>query len=90
MRGKIVGEPIGRLEDAALLRGNGRFVDDIHLPGLVEAAFVRSPHAHAVICGIDKSAALAQQGVHAVYTLADLLPHLQTERLVTGLPGKRP
>src|SRR5688572_7159922 len=77
----------GRLEDAALLRGEGRYVDDIRLPGMLHAAFVRSPHAHAAIRGIDKSAALALPGVKAVLALEDLRPWLKNERLVVGLPS---
>ena len=83
----MLGESVPRLEDPALLRGRARFVDDIHLPGMLEAAFVRSPHAHALIRGIDKSAALAAPGVRAVLTLDDLRPHLRTERLAVGLPS---
>ncbi|MBI2960257.1 MAG: xanthine dehydrogenase family protein, partial [Betaproteobacteria bacterium] len=60
-----------------LLRGRGRFVDDFHLPGMLEAAFVRSPHAHARVKSIDVSAALAAPGVHAVFTLQDLPPSAQ-------------
>ena len=88
MNGKVVGRRVERLEDADLLRGTARFIDDIRLPGMLEAAFVRSAHAHAAIRGIDKTAALALPGVHAVFTLADLLPYLQIERLVVGLPSK--
>ena len=84
----VFGQPVPRREDGELLRGKGRFIDDIRLPGMLEAAFVRSPFAHAAIRGIDKRAALAQPGVHAVYTLQDLMPHLVTERLVVGLPSK--
>ncbi|HZR69088.1 MAG TPA: xanthine dehydrogenase family protein molybdopterin-binding subunit, partial [Burkholderiales bacterium] len=83
-----VGRRVPRLEDPDLLRGQGRFVDDIALPGMLHAAFVRSPHAHAGIRGIDKAAALALPGVRAVFTRADLLPHLKSERLVVGLPSK--
>jgi carbon-monoxide dehydrogenase large subunit len=88
MKGKVFGQSVHRSEDADLLVGKGRFVDDIRLPGMLEAAFVRSPHAHAAIRGIDKTAALAVPGVHAIFALADLLPHLQSERLVVGLPSK--
>ncbi len=84
----VFGRSVPRCEDDDLLRGKGRFVDDIHLPGLLEAAFVRSPFAHAAIRGIDTAAARAMPGVHAVYTLQDFLPHLRTERLVVGLPSK--
>ena len=83
----ILGTSVARLEDAALLLGRGRYVDDIHLPGMLHAAFVRSPHAHAAIRGIDKTAALATRGVRAVLTLADLRPWLRNERLVVGLPS---
>jgi carbon-monoxide dehydrogenase large subunit len=88
VNGKVFGQRVGRLEDADLLRGRGRFIDDIRLPDMLEAAFVRSPHGHAAIRGIDKTAALTHPGVHAVFTLADLRPHLQTERLVVALPSK--
>ena len=54
-----------RKEDPALLRGEGQFVDDIHLPGMLHAAFVRSPYAHAKINSIDSSKALAIPGVLA-------------------------
>jgi carbon-monoxide dehydrogenase large subunit len=88
MSGKVFGQSVRRREDADLLLGRGRFVDDIRLPGMLEAAFVRSPHAHAAIRGIDKTTALAMPGVRAIFTLQDLLPHLQTERLIVGLPSK--
>ncbi len=83
----VFGANVPRLEDSKLLRGEGRFVDDIKLPGMLEAAFVRSTHAHAKIRGIEKSAALEVPGVHAVLTLDDLQSHLQTDRLVVGLPS---
>ncbi|MYZ47554.1 xanthine dehydrogenase family protein molybdopterin-binding subunit [Propylenella binzhouense] len=85
--GGMVGKAVPRIEDDALLRGRARFVDDIHLPGMLEAAFVRSPHAHAAIRGIDTAAAAAVPGVVAVFTAGDLVPHLTAERLVVGLPS---
>src|SRR5205823_6585009 len=60
------------MEDPRLLRGQGCFVDDIHLPGLLEGAVLRSPHAHARIARIDTTAARAAPGVHLVLTAADL------------------
>jgi carbon-monoxide dehydrogenase large subunit len=84
---RVIGRSVPRLEDEPLLKGEGRFIDDIRLPGMLDAAFVRSPHAHAAIRGIDKAAALALPGVHAVYTRADLMPHLATEFMVVGLPS---
>jgi carbon-monoxide dehydrogenase large subunit len=87
MSGNVFGASVKRLEDPALLRGRARFVDDITLPGMLEAAFLRSPHGHAAVGAIDVSAALAHPGVHAVYTLDDLRPKLTTDRLVVGLPS---
>ena len=60
-----------RVEDRRLLTGQGRFVDDIHLDRMVHAVFVRSPHAHAEIRGIDRRAAL-DAGAFAVLTAEDL------------------
>jgi len=64
-----------------LLQGRGRFVDDLKFPDALQAAFVRSPHAHAAIRGIDGSAARKHPGVHAVLTLTDLAPLLSQERI---------
>jgi carbon-monoxide dehydrogenase large subunit len=66
------GASVRRNEDARLLAGRAQFVDDVELPGMLHAAFVRSPHAHARIGSIDVSAALARAGVVAVYTAHDL------------------
>jgi carbon-monoxide dehydrogenase large subunit len=84
---RTFGQSLRRLEDPDLLLGRARFVDDIKFPGMLAAAFVRSSHAHAAIRGIDAKAALALKGVHAVFTLADLKPHLTTERLAVALPS---
>ncbi len=65
------GAPVQRLEDDRLLRGHGRFTDDID-EGALECCFVRSPYAHARITSVDVSAARAMPGVHAVYVAADL------------------
>ncbi len=84
---KVFGSRAKRLEDPALLTGQGRFVDDIILPEMLHAAFVRSPHGHAKISGINVDSARAMDGVHAIYTLDDFKPHLTNERLVVGLPS---
>lgn len=63
-----------RLEDARLLAGRGRFVADITLPGMLEMAVLRSPHAHARLLHIDTSRASTAPGVVAVVTAADLGP----------------
>lgn len=69
---RYVGARLPRLEDARLLTGQGQFVDDIRLPGALEAAVLRSPYAHARIGRVDAAAARALPGVLAVYTAADL------------------
>jgi hypothetical protein len=61
---QIVGSRITRLEDEPLLRGRGRFIDDIVRPGMLHACFVRSDVARARIARVDVSAALALDGVH--------------------------
>jgi aerobic carbon-monoxide dehydrogenase large subunit len=68
----VLGGVVKRREDPALIRGRGRYVDDVQLTGMLHAAFVRSPFAHARITSIDASAALAMPGVHAVYTIDDV------------------
>ena len=65
------GERVQRAEDDRLLRGHGRFTDDID-EGALESVLVRSPYAHARITSIDVSAAREVPGVAAVYTAADL------------------
>ncbi len=86
MSAKVFGNRVKRVEDPALLRGTARFVDDIKLPGMAHAAFVRSPHPHALLRSIDNSAAEALAGVHAVYGFDDLRPHLTGDRLPVELP----
>lgn len=67
-----VGTSVGRREDLRLLRGQGRFVGDLGLPGMLEGAVLRSPVAHGRIVRIDVSRARSLPGVAAVYTAADL------------------
>jgi carbon-monoxide dehydrogenase large subunit len=69
---RLVGARVKRREDPRLMTGSGTFVDDIRLPGMLHVAFVRSDYAHALITGIDVSAALATPGVVAVLTAEDL------------------
>ena len=87
MAAGYIGRSLPRLEDEALLRGRGRFADDIHWPDTLHAVFLRSPLAHARIGGIDTGAARALPGVHAVLTHADLQPLLTMERIPTHMPG---
>jgi carbon-monoxide dehydrogenase large subunit len=89
----LIGSRLARVEDDALLRGRGRFVDDIVVPGVLHCCFVRSPHAHALIRSVSKTAALAAPGVHAVLTLDDLAPIMAQRRMLrhsnSGTPLER-
>ena len=67
-----IGSPILRREDVRFLTGRGQYLDDIRLPGMLHAAILRSPHAHARVRGINTSTALALEGVLAVFTYADM------------------
>src|SRR5215472_2527561 len=69
---RYTGASIKRSEDPRILTGAGRYVDDIKLPGMLHAAFVRSPLAHARVVSVDASAARALPGVAAVFTGAEL------------------
>jgi carbon-monoxide dehydrogenase large subunit len=76
MAAKLLGAQVKRKEDPRLITGTSQYVEDIALPGLLHVAFVRSPHAHAKIRGIDAAAARALPGVVAVVTGRDLMPHV--------------
>ena len=67
-----VGRSLRRREDMKFLTGNGRYVDDIKLPGMLYLAILRSPHAHALITGVDLSAARTAAGVRLALAGADL------------------
>ena len=96
MTTKLFGEPVLRREDARLIAGKGRYLDDIG-PQALGVAFVRSPHANAVIIDIEVSGALDVDGVHAIYTYEDLdgpmaeplpvlIPHPSLTAPRTGYP----
>lgn len=86
MSGKSVGARVLRSEDPRLLRGRGAFVDDIRLPGMLHAAFVRAHHAHARVRRIDTSRVLAIPGVHAVFTAVDMTPAMRMHRMPALVP----
>ncbi len=69
---RYIGQRIPRKEDPRLLTGRGKFVDDVSLPGMLHCAFVRSPIARGRILSIDMESARNVDGVHAIYTAADL------------------
>ncbi|AOO83870.1 xanthine dehydrogenase family protein molybdopterin-binding subunit [Bosea vaviloviae] len=78
------GQSVERVEDAALLTGRGRFIDDLGIrPGTLHAAILRAPHAHADILSIDSAAAAAMPGVAAIVTGRDLAR--LTTPMVAGL-----
>jgi carbon-monoxide dehydrogenase large subunit len=86
---RYAGARLRRIEDARLLTGRGTFVDDVSLPGMLHACFVRSPFARAAIRRIDPSAALSMRGVRFVFTAADLNPGVH-EQWHTAVGPKSP
>jgi carbon-monoxide dehydrogenase large subunit len=86
MTTRYFGAPIKRNEDKRLLTGQALFVDDLELPGMLHAAFLRSQNAHGRIKSIDVSAARAREGVVAVYTAADLGDYWQPGPLLVPPP----
>jgi carbon-monoxide dehydrogenase large subunit len=74
---RLIGAHVKRLEDPHLVTGQGRYLDDMRLPGLLHAAFVRSPHAHARLAGVDASPALRAPEVVAALTGRDLAGRVQ-------------
>lgn len=88
-RPRVVGESVPRLEDPALLTGQGHYLDDIALPDVLHVAFARSAHAHAAITRIDVAAARAMPGVHAVLLMDDLASVVTTRRMPLGAAGTK-
>lgn len=88
-----LGQPVVRREDRRFLTGRGRYAENTAPAGALAVLFVRSPHAHARIGGIDKAAALASPGVAAVYTAddveADKLGHLPAISEIKDEAGNR-
>ncbi len=78
---RVIGQAVRRIEDPALLKGKARFVDDLDFPGTLHAAFVRSPHGHALIRSVDAALARAMPGVEAIMTIDDLRKILASDRL---------
>ncbi|MEM2026094.1 MAG: hypothetical protein QXW94_07380, partial [Desulfurococcaceae archaeon] len=69
---KYVGRPIPRFEDDVILSGRAQYVDDIELPGMLYAGFVRSPYAHAKVLRVDLTDVARQRGVVAVFGPRDM------------------
>jgi carbon-monoxide dehydrogenase large subunit len=83
---RTIGTSIQRVEDERVLTGRGRYVDDVVLPGMLHAAFLRSPHAHARITRMAIDTAQAMPGVVAVLTGADM-QRLANPMTIQMLPG---
>ncbi len=73
----LIGQAIPRVEDERLLRGNGRYIDDLPVTGALEVAFLRSSHAHARISALNLDAARAMPGVVAIYDGASIADRLE-------------
>ncbi|MBI3362225.1 MAG: xanthine dehydrogenase family protein molybdopterin-binding subunit [Chloroflexi bacterium] len=86
MATRVFGQPIKRNEDPRLLTGQALFVDDVELPGLLHAAFLRSSYAHARIKSIDAAQAEERKGVVAVYTAGDLGDYWKPGPLLVSPP----
>ena len=86
MATRYFGQSIPRNEDPRLLTGQALFVDDVQLPGMLHAAYLRSEHAHARIKQIDPSEALKLPGVRAVFTARDLGEYWQPGPLLVPPP----
>lgn len=83
-------DKVRRKDGDLMLTGKGRYLDDIELPGMLHAAILRSPHAHARIVSVDTSQARASLGVRAVLTgqealqLAEPVPHFYNPSIISG------
>ncbi|MEM7655713.1 MAG: xanthine dehydrogenase family protein molybdopterin-binding subunit [Bacteroidota bacterium] len=80
--GNYIGKAVKRVEDKRFLTGKGKYTDDIVLPGMTHAYIIRSPYAHAKINGVDTSAAVAAEGVVAIFTGKDI-----AEAGIAGVPA---
>jgi carbon-monoxide dehydrogenase large subunit len=86
MGAKYFGASVKRREDPRFLRGEARFIDDVKLAGMLQAAFLRSPHAHARLVAIRTAAAAAMPGVVRVFTHADLARWMKPLPLFGAVP----
>jgi aerobic carbon-monoxide dehydrogenase large subunit len=86
---KLIGAAVKRVEDARLLSGEGRYVADVRPAGVLDAAFLRSPHAHARTVRIDTDAARAMDGVVAIVTGQELAAWTKPVRAASKMSGYR-
>jgi aerobic carbon-monoxide dehydrogenase large subunit len=87
VRDELVGASVPRVEDARLLSGRGRYVDDLRLPGMLHAAFVRSPYPHARVVAVSVEQARTLAGVEAVITGADVAAATAPLRIPDDIPN---
>ena len=90
MGAKMMGARVARLEDPRLLRGQASFVDDLRMPGVLHAAILRSPHAHARIRKINLGALRAAPGVVDAFCLGDIWQNPPAIPVVVGVPSLLP
>jgi 2-furoyl-CoA dehydrogenase large subunit len=90
VQARWTGTALKRKEDPRLLTGQGKFLDDVKLPGMLHAAFVRSPHAHARLRRVDPAPALALPGVYGVVTGADARARSGSLRPLIPVPADPP
>ena len=90
MSNQYIGQRIRRNEDPRLLTGQALFVDDVQMPGMLHAAFLRSDYAHARLRSIDVSAARAHPGVVAVYSAEDMGDFWRPGPLLVPVPPSIP
>ncbi len=86
---RFVGESVSRVEDKRILTGRGRYIDDVRLPRMLHATFLRSPFAHARITSIDTAAAKELPGVFAIFTGADIEAVTNPIQVMPGFPDFR-
>jgi carbon-monoxide dehydrogenase large subunit len=84
---RTIGARVQRVEDPALLTGRGQYTDDLHLPGMLQACFLRSSEGHGRIRSMDISQAAAHPGVHAVLTADDMPPAMRDARMPMLVPN---
>src|SRR5262252_808881 len=84
---KYIGQPMKRVEDPRLIKGIGTYVDDITLPGMLHAMFLRSPYAHARINSINTEQAKAAPSIIGVFTAADLNDKCGIVPCASDIPG---
>src|SRR5260370_40417782 len=83
---KYVGQSMKRVEDPRLIKGIGTYVDDLTLPGMLHAAFLRSPYAHAKISSIKTDVAKTAPGAIGVFTGAEVNAHCGVVPCATQMP----